>query len=117
MVLALITLKVHKMVPSEAWIPPCFSAPKEALDENLSYLLRRNLDLSEEEQFNGKIKPSSLEALRIKKLEEDMNHLGRETLQTTDPLSEQQLLPDKTVADCVEALIGAYLQVCLLSGH
>lgn len=96
-------LKVKKVVPSEGWIPPSFSIPEKIIQENLTSLVRR-LDLSKEEQFNGLVKLSSIESLRQKSIIQ----------QTPLPLVDlnQHEIPDKSVADCVESLIGAHLQVC-----
>lgn len=97
------------MVPSEYWIPPCFSAPKEVLAENLTSLFHQHLHLSAEEQFNGAVKSSSLDR---KKNLIDSENLWTNTTVEFDPAIQEQLIADKTVSDCVEALIGAFLQVC-----
>lgn len=90
------------MVITEGWIPPSFSIPDEIFEENLMALVRR-LDLSKEEQYEGVVKPSSIDALK------------QTAVQQHIPLSSVDFnhheIPDKTVADCVESLIGAHLQV------
>ena len=96
------------MVPSELWLPPCFSIPQEIHDENLIEFLL-DLHLSSKEQFSGTVKKTSINNLKKKK--SSLSHGGG--ISKLNPLLNQQQVADKTVADCVEALIGMYLQVCI----
>lgn len=102
------------MVPAELWLPPCFSIPNEVIDENLISLLF-TLHLSKEEQFDGTVRKSTLDDLRKKKslLLAD-SAICEAVTSKYNPLLNRQQIADKTVADCVEALIGTYLQVCVL---
>lgn len=100
-------MKVKKLVPSEHWMPPSFSVPKEISDRSLGHMVRF-LSLSKEERFNGVVKKESLNDLELASLKH-LSMSGMALPSKTDGF-ELQYIPDKSVSDCVEALIGVCLQ-------
>ena len=125
-----------KFEPHDNWLPPCYHVPKafeqalinsgvpsthwnmadmpadvsECNAEEISHLIKeRNND-------PGAVVSSGVAAKRVR------NHLSSEKELETMPsfvpynLLTQHSIPDKSIADCVEALIGAYLTSCGTQG-
>lgn len=122
-----------KFEPHDNWLPPCYYVPKElekALIEARIPAYHWNLadlpnikELSSEEIC--KLVKSKTEALGLiigDADEDDGSNFRRASSDLQNPdnftcfipynLVTQHSIPDKSVADCVEALIGAYLIEC-----
>ncbi|XP_015125778.1 endoribonuclease Dcr-1 [Diachasma alloeum] len=120
-----------KFEPHDNWLPPCYYVPRELEQVFIEsgvpsslwnqaqdlHSLQPTLDISEITQL---IRDTEYK-LRILRMELDKN----ENRLTEDPqipdtqhcsipynLITQHSIPDKSIADCVEALIGAYLIAC-----
>lgn len=98
-------LKVDKMVPSEGWIPPSFAVPEIILQENLT-AHAKHLLLSRDEQYNNVVKDSTLSELKRKV---SSSVIAVSTSDQT-PNKKMTKISDKTVADSVESLLGAFLE-------
>lgn len=96
-----------KFDPHDNWLPPCFYVPKEL----------------EEALIDSRMPPNffslSIMSAPKKMTVEEICDLVREHCDTADTpsvipynLVTQHSIPDKSIADCVEALIGAYLIEC-----
>lgn len=134
-----------KFEPHDNWLPPCYYVPKElekALIEAKIPACHWNLvdlpnikELSSEEICKlVKRKAESLGLLDeddLEAIDDDGGGDGVERRSTVQPIVQnidmfpcfipynlvtQHSIPDKSVADCVEALIGAYLIECGLRG-
>ncbi|KAK3907436.1 Endoribonuclease Dicer [Frankliniella fusca] len=99
-------LKVNKVVPSEGWIPPSFGVPNVIFEEGLSAHMKHLL-LSKEEQYNNIVEDSTLTELKNKVLS---FAIAPTISDQTNQQNSNQMISDKTVADSVESLIGAYLE-------
>ncbi|KAM7363685.1 endoribonuclease Dcr-1 [Cochliomyia hominivorax] len=133
-----------KFEPSDNWLPPCYYVPKElekALIEakipphywslvdlvnikkltnaEICELVRKKADewgcnFSDQDDFGEGNGGNSTTATHDW---DDPNHIPLEfTCFIPYNLVSQHSIPDKSVADCVEALIGAYLIECGLRG-
>lgn len=99
-----------KFDPHDNWLPPCFYVPKELEEALIDSRMPPNY-------FSLPI----MSAPRKMTLEEMCDlvreHRGNESVELDKNvipynLVTQHSIPDKSVADCVEALIGAYLIEC-----
>lgn len=100
-----------KFEPHDNWLPPCYYVPKE-LEQAL---IESGAVPSHDFQIlrsNGEEQRALTEIVRRTELRLEMR--------TEDPIAcsipynliTQHSIPDKSIADCVEALIGAYLIAC-----
>ncbi|XP_023219964.1 endoribonuclease Dicer-like [Centruroides sculpturatus] len=108
-----------KFEPNDNWLPPCYTVPKgleQALIEsgtpsghwNIG-TLGQGLNLMNEEQIrqcvlNKKCQENIVDGL-VPNQENQIPYIPYNLL-------TQHSIPDKSIADCVEALIGAYLISC-----
>lgn len=115
-----------KFEPNDNWLPPGYYIPK-GLDEALMELGEdAAVDLSRLQNLDIHSKPQEevkAEILKIKDqivLSSSSQNSQPQTFKDVDKekttqqkshynLTSQQSIPDKSIADCVEALIGAYL--------
>ncbi|XP_066152978.1 endoribonuclease Dcr-1 isoform X1 [Euwallacea fornicatus] len=95
-----------KFDPHDNWLPPCFYVPKE-LEDALK-----------DAQFPANCwTVADMAATRNMTIEEVCSMVRERSLHTLPNfipynLVTQHSIPDKSIADCVEALIGAYLIEC-----
>jgi endoribonuclease Dicer len=112
-----------KFEPHDNWLPPCYYVPKELeqvlIESGIPSTMWNQADIS----FDTF---SAINEL-VKETEQKLEIIKSELIQTDNkkPTSNDQLrsyvpynlitqhsIPDKSIADCVEALIGAYLIAC-----
>lgn len=126
-----------KFEPHDNWLPPCYYVPKElekALIEAKIPACHWNLaDLPNIKELNSdeicKLVKQKAEALGLldDTSDAEMEETPTQPLQSSSVIDNfpcfipynlvtQHSIPDKSVADCVEALIGAYLIECGLRG-
>ncbi|KAG8041648.1 hypothetical protein G9C98_002941 [Cotesia typhae] len=115
-----------KFEPHDNWLPPCYYVPRELeqvfIKSGVPSSLWNQADIPLLQMINRNemsqlIKETEYK-LDLMRIELDRNE-SRETdefdsLQCSIPynLITQHSIPDKSIADCVEALIGAYLIAC-----
>lgn len=98
------------LFPNNQWLPPGFTVPKsvqeDILNGRLSVRSLYDLFIPSEEQISGVLGEETLENIRTidNPIEEN------EELASSSAYLKLQSIGDKTIADCVEALIGAYFQ-------
>ncbi|XP_076220926.1 endoribonuclease Dcr-2 isoform X2 [Nomia melanderi] len=102
-------MKVDDFVPLSNFIPPAYSAfrqlQKILLDTEVSPNVLYEIEIPEKEKFSGCLSKSTETAIKSKVLNWDV----AETQTGMELYLGIQIVADKTVADCVEALIGVYL--------
>ncbi|CAG7831733.1 unnamed protein product [Allacma fusca] len=92
-----------KFEPHDNWLPPCYHIPK-VLDKALihSKLPHNQFSMAQVKALKD-LSPQEIEtALKTNSVKIDSEFIPYN-------LVTQQSIPDKSIADCVEALIGAYL--------
>ncbi|KAK4871507.1 hypothetical protein RN001_015631 [Aquatica leii] len=96
-----------KFDPHDNWLPPCYYVPKELEEALMDACVPANY-----------WSPADVAATRAMTIDE-ICQMVREHGETLDirsiipyNLVTQHSIPDKSIADCVEALIGAYLIDC-----
>ena len=110
-----------KFEPTENWLPPGYKIKKEGAFRGLgihiaskrsaetperSVTSQQKASISKEDQFNRELEACTQMDDEKPDPEASFQCLIPYNLQT------QHSLPDKSIADCVEALIGCYLTVC-----
>ncbi|KAF5270919.1 hypothetical protein FQR65_LT05386 [Abscondita terminalis] len=96
-----------KFDPHDNWLPPCYYVPKELEEALMDACVPANY-----------WSPADVAATRVMTIDQ-ICQMVREHGETLDirsiipyNLVTQHSIPDKSIADCVEALIGAYLIDC-----
>lgn len=115
-----------KFEPHDNWLPPCYYVPKELeqalIESGIPSALWNQADIPTLQAVNPteitQLVKETEEKLVIMKSELDKNESrlsnNLDNLRCFIPynLITQHSIPDKSIADCVEALIGAYLIAC-----
>ncbi|KOX74828.1 Endoribonuclease Dcr-1 [Melipona quadrifasciata] len=115
-----------KFEPHDNWLPPCYYVPKELeqalIESGVPSTLWNQADIPALQAVN----PSEITQL-VRETEQKLgvmkNELDRNEASLSNNLDNmrcfipynlitQHSIPDKSIADCVEALIGAYLIAC-----
>nr|WDW26279.1 dicer-1 [Amrasca biguttula biguttula] len=98
-----------KFEPHDNWLPPCYLVPREVeralVEAGLPACLWNQAELP---TLRGMTRDEIIAAVKDKVTEDELD------LPCFVPynLITQHSIPDKSIADCVEALIGAYLIAC-----
>lgn len=115
-----------KFEPQDNWLPPCYYVPKELeqalIESGVPSTLWNQADIPslralDPTEITQLVKETE-HKLGIMRIELDRNETRAindvDDLQCFIPynLITQHSIPDKSIADCVEALIGAYLIAC-----
>ncbi|KOC66705.1 Endoribonuclease Dicer [Habropoda laboriosa] len=115
-----------KFEPHDNWLPPCYYVPKELeqalIESGVPSTLWNQADIPTLQAVNPteitQLVRETEQKLGIMKNELDRNEAtfsnNLDNLRCFIPynLITQHSIPDKSIADCVEALIGAYLIAC-----
>lgn len=115
-----------KFEPLDNWLPPCYYVPKELeqalIESGVPSTLWNQADIPTLQAVNPteiiQLVRETEQKLGIMKSELDRNEStlanNSDNLRCFIPynLITQHSIPDKSIADCVEALIGAYLIAC-----
>lgn len=115
-----------KFEPHDNWLPPCYYVPKELeqalIESGVPSTLWNQADMPTLQAVNpteiNQLVRETEHKLEIMKIELDRNEIEPvnelDNLRCFIPynLITQHSIPDKSIADCVEALIGAYLIAC-----
>ena len=115
-----------KFEPHDNWLPPCYYVPKELeqvlIESGVPSTLWNQADIPSFQAVNPteitQLVRETEQKLGIMRIELDRNESrltdDLDNLQCFIPynLITQHSIPDKSIADCVEALIGAYLIAC-----
>lgn len=115
-----------KFEPHDNWLPPCYYVPKELeqalIESGVPSALWNQADIPSLQAVTPneitQLVKETEEKLVIMKSELDKNECrlsdNLDNLRCFIPynLITQHSIPDKSIADCVEALIGAYLIAC-----
>lgn len=115
-----------KFEPHDNWLPPCYYVPKELeqalIESGIPSTLWNQADIP----ILQAVSPTEITQL-VKETEEKLVIIKSELDKNESKLSSnldnlrcfipynlitQHSIPDKSIADCVEALIGAYLIAC-----
>ncbi|XP_076391381.1 endoribonuclease Dcr-2 isoform X2 [Megachile rotundata] len=103
-------MKVDDFIASSNFIAPAYTVfrqlQKQLLEKKVSPNVLYEIQIPKHEQFNGSIS----EETGIKIQEKVLNWETAESQTGMEHYLGIQTVPDKTVADCVEALIGVYLE-------
>lgn len=107
-------MNISEFAPATDWLPPSFGVPKfireliETKVINVCSLF--TFGLTEEEQLSGQLtEATTAEILETCEELQKEENLTKETVSGMNKFLRKQTIPDKTVSDCVEAMIGAYL--------
>lgn len=104
-------MKVHDFAPTSDWIPPsmCVYHKLQQLmrNANISPNMLYELHIPEEELLSGQLSHTTFTNIKQKMLSVDDNQGVHSSMENFLSL---QTVSDKTIADGVEALIGAYLK-------
>ncbi|KAF7267578.1 hypothetical protein GWI33_019216 [Rhynchophorus ferrugineus] len=95
-----------KFDPHDNWLPPCFYVPKQLEDALIDAQFPANCWTVAD--------MAATRNMTIDEICSMVRERGVQTLPNVIPynLVTQHSIPDKSIADCVEALIGAYLIEC-----
>ncbi|KAK2580644.1 hypothetical protein KPH14_007750 [Odynerus spinipes] len=109
-------MKVDSFIPMSTFIPPAYTTfrPLQSILLNAEVLpnVLYELDIPEEEILSGYLSEKTQD-----KMEETILSWDAEESQTgMEHFIGVQIVPDKVVADCVEALIGVYLNSMGIEG-
>lgn len=115
-----------KFEPHDNWLPPCYYVPKELeqalIESGIPSTLWNQADIPTLQAVN----PNEITQL-VRETEQKLGIMKDELVRNEAILSNsldnlrcfipynlitQHSIPDKSIADCVEALIGAYLIAC-----
>ncbi|XP_067000048.2 endoribonuclease Dcr-2 [Anabrus simplex] len=104
-------MKVQDFAPRNDWIPPGFCVPRKLQcvlrEANLCPNLLYEVQLPREDQLKGELSPNTKRKLEAQLLEwEHDNTLSS----SAEFYIGNHIVSDKSVADCVEAVLGAYLK-------
>lgn len=98
-----------KFEPHDNWLPPCFRIPfeleKALINQKVSSCFWKVSDLS----VLWKVKSHEISFVKKTKLEGVENEEENTLMYLPFHLVTYHSIPDKSIADCVEALIGTYL--------
>jgi len=113
-VLVLYLLQVHDFGPTSDWIPPGMCVYRQLQQVMLSANANPNflyeLCISRDEQLSGQLSKKTYESILTELLVSLEDHTVHSSMEN---FLSVQTVADKTIADGVEALIGAYLKVRL----
>ncbi|XP_012286436.1 endoribonuclease Dcr-1 [Orussus abietinus] len=115
-----------KFEPHDNWLPPCYYVPRELeqalIESGVPSTLWNQADIPSLQAVNpteiNQLVRETEHKLGIMRIELDKNEsrlpVEFDNLRCFIPynLITQHSIPDKSIADCVEALIGAYLIAC-----
>ncbi|OXU22125.1 hypothetical protein TSAR_000757 [Trichomalopsis sarcophagae] len=118
-----------KFEPHDNWLPPCYYVPKELeqalIESGVPSAMWNQADIppfSRFSEINDLVRETEhkLEIIKNELSQSEHGALNGLNGLTGDPLRSfipynlitQHSIPDKSIADCVEALIGAYLIAC-----
>ncbi|KAK9511555.1 hypothetical protein O3M35_000188 [Rhynocoris fuscipes] len=109
-------LKVHDFSPGD-WDIPCFGLSRDlqnlVKELKISPAVMYQINLSPVERDTGILKEETrLQIHELLATSQDTN----ESSHTSWSIIGQQEVPDKTIADAVEALVGVYLKSCGIEG-
>nr|XP_022903592.1 endoribonuclease Dicer-like [Onthophagus taurus]XP_022903593.1 endoribonuclease Dicer-like [Onthophagus taurus] len=108
-------IKFFSLKPKQDWTPPGYILP-----ENISKFFTYNnslndITLSKSEQLSGNITPQSIS--KIFELQQEPSEEESIPVNTSTMFfMGKQCLSNKSISDCSEALIGAYLESCGIKG-
>ncbi|CAG9768668.1 unnamed protein product [Ceutorhynchus assimilis] len=100
------------------WLSPGFKVPDilesriEKKETSLASLFQ--LSIPREEQISGKLSKATINTMMEVQSEEDLSEEG--LIQLVAPSFKCNYIGDKKIADCVEALLGAYFKTCGIMG-
>lgn len=106
-------LKNVDLSPKEEWVPPCFHVPSfikdKMINNQFSISSLFGLIIPTEEQISGVLGEEVLKKIKTEEmaLGEDQEETSRCNM---GAFFNKQYVSDKSVADCVEALLGAFVQ-------
>ncbi|XP_014473379.1 PREDICTED: endoribonuclease Dicer [Dinoponera quadriceps] len=109
-------MKIDEFMPMSTFIVPAYTVfrplQKTLLDQNVSLNILYELTIPDEERLTGNVSASTSNAIQ--------NIISQWSLAESQTGMEHylniQIVPDKAVSDCVEALIGIYLRSTGISG-
>ncbi|XP_048517572.1 endoribonuclease Dicer isoform X2 [Dendroctonus ponderosae] len=100
------------------WLAPGFKIPdlvESRIDKKETSLASLYfISVPQEEQISGILSEETVQTIQSVQFEEDPSEEG--LIQEVASLFKCNYVGDKTVADCVEALLGAYFQTCGIEG-
>ncbi|XP_047345738.1 endoribonuclease Dicer isoform X1 [Vespa velutina] len=103
-------MKVDDFIPMSTFIPPAYTTfrplQKILLEAKVSPNVLYEIHIPEEERFSGYISENTKNEMQAKVL----NWAAAESQTGIEYYIGVQMVPDKAVADCVEALISVYLK-------
>ncbi|XP_046388881.1 endoribonuclease Dicer-like isoform X2 [Ischnura elegans] len=107
-------MKVHALAPQSDWTPPGFAVPnflKEKLNSSggITKNILFQLIIPETERRSGILSRDTMRDIEESLYESLTNNTVGTSSTTLEALLGTQNVPDKSVADCVESLIGAWL--------
>lgn len=104
-------MKVHDFGPTSDWIPPSMCVYRKLqqvmLDAKVSPNILYELRIPRDEQLSGCLSSDTLDSIENKLL---VSHEDHSVHSSMENFLSVQTVSDKTIADGVEALIGAYLK-------
>lgn len=107
-----------KFEPHDNWLPPCYYVPRELeqalIEAGIPASLWNQADLPALRQLNREEICQLVQerSEHLSSLQGDPENVEEMPCFIPYNLITQHSIPDKSVADCVEALIGAYLIAC-----
>lgn len=111
-------IKNNDLSPRQEWLPPGYCLPELMKNRITSGQLEASsvfeLKFEKQEQISGLLHVRSVKA--IEDLQQQIDPAEDSSYESTCMFFGLQMLPDKTVADCVEALLGAYISSCGMQG-
>ncbi|XP_015183335.1 PREDICTED: endoribonuclease Dicer isoform X2 [Polistes dominula] len=109
-------MKVDDFIPTSTFIPPAYTTFRPLqqilLDNKVSPNVLYDIEIPEVERFSGYISGETKNNMQIKVLDS----IDAETQTGIEYFLGMQVVSDKSVADCVEALISVYLKSMGLVG-
>ncbi|KAK5650697.1 hypothetical protein RI129_001726 [Pyrocoelia pectoralis] len=105
-------VKASNFAPNFEWKPPSFTIPK-MLKEKLNYTVSINslfqYAFTKEEQISGILNGVSEDTIMAANddMDEDIDEVAYDSMYS---FLDQHIVKDKSVADCLEALLGVYFQ-------
>lgn len=113
--LVLYLLQVHDFGPTSDWIPPSMCVHRKLqklmLSANVSPNILYELRIPKDEQLSGQLSSETFNSIYNKLSSSHEDHSIHSSMEN---FLSVQTVADKTIADGVEALIGAYLKVILI---
>ncbi|XP_046424425.1 endoribonuclease Dcr-1 isoform X2 [Neodiprion fabricii] len=115
-----------KFEPHDNWLPPCYYVPREIEQALIESGVPSNLWNQADIPVLRAVNPNEISEL-VRETEHKLEIMRTELIRSSNDsatdfeklrcfipynLITQHSIPDKSVADCVEALIGAYLIAC-----